>query len=133
MVTDGVVVKPPQVGERTLLQVPALGAHLPAVIEPPNQIGEGAAGVGKAYFEPLEAIEHATEDQLGGGDRRIEWIAEQVGKEIRPQSLRADDLEWMQKNRQAKILEPFVDREKHRIREFPIENPRRQVDSLDAA
>src|SRR5256712_6856769 len=80
-VTDGVVGEAPQVGpERPLGLVLVLRAHALAVLHAPGEIRNRAAGVGQEHVQPGKPVENATQDEMGGGDGRVERIAEHVGQ-----------------------------------------------------
>src|SRR2546426_1110299 len=44
----------------------------------PGEIRNRAAGVGQEHVQPGKPVENATQDEMGGGDGRVERIAEQV-------------------------------------------------------
>jgi len=106
-VADGVVGEATEIGrERTARSLPRLGPHALAVPEPPDEVGEGAARVGKAHLQARERVEDAAEDEVGGGDRGVERVAELhdprdviVHGKKRFSSFRDTDLEFVLRRR----------------------------------
>src|SRR5712691_13321019 len=72
-VADGVVGEAPQVrAERTLGLVLVFGPHALAVLHAAGEVRDGAAGVRQQHVQSREAVEHAAEDEMGGGDGGVE-------------------------------------------------------------
>ena len=76
--SNGVVVKPPQVVDGRSLQVSAFRTQPPAVRYPTNQIGECPSGMRQAKRKPGKAVEDLAEDKMRGRNRRFSGVADKV-------------------------------------------------------
>ena len=108
-VADRVVIEAAQVIDRRVLDVFQVGALFPAPVEPSDEPGKRASRVGQADNEPGESIEHTSEDEVRGGDRRLERVAEQVSEIVGAQTFVADHLDRVQKERQSARLDALID------------------------
>src|SRR5262249_37947604 len=95
---DGIVSEASEVSQRRLLHRLALLAHLPAVVDPADEIGKRSSGVRQADIEIGKAIEQSAKDQVGGGDCGIKRISQKVMQVVARESLRPDNVERMEKN-----------------------------------
>src|SRR5258706_77252 len=108
-VAHRVVVEAAQVLDRRALDVLQIGALFPAPVEPAHEPRKGAARVGKADDELGKPVEHTPKDEVRGGDRRLERVAEQVGKVVGAQTLVPDHLDRVQDKRQSALLDALID------------------------
>ena len=93
------------------MKVLAFTADLVAVIEPADEVGQGAAGMGQAHLEVGHLVEHAAENQIRRRDRGIEGIAEQIGQVERTEPfMPADHRQRVQEQGQAVLGNPPEDR-----------------------
>ena len=81
------------------------------MVQAADEKRKGTAGGRQAYLQLRETVGHTAEDQMGGGDAGVKRVAEKVEQVIGPQALHADDLEGMQEERQAGVLQHLVDGE----------------------
>src|SRR2546422_1876094 len=110
-VADRVVGEAPQIRvEGAPGHALGLGPHLLAVGEPADEIRHGAAGVRQADLEVREAVEHAAEDEVRGGDGGVERVAEEVVQVETAQTVGADDGERVQQDGQPPGLARREDR-----------------------
>src|SRR3989442_2874018 len=63
-------------GDRPARAIASFGPHALTALEAPEEVRERTARVRQAHLELRAAIEDAAEDQVGGGDRGVEGIAE---------------------------------------------------------
>src|SRR5258706_465169 len=108
-IADRVVIEAPQVLDRRALDVLQIGALFPAPVEPAHEPRKGAARVGQADDELGKPVEHSPEDEMRGGDRRLERVAEQVSEVVGTQTLVPDHLDRVQKKRQSARLDALID------------------------
>src|SRR5437899_11824026 len=82
-----------------------LRTNLCAVIDSSDQHGERAAAMRQADLQFRMAIQHAAKDQVAGGQRGVEWIAQKIRKIPRFCALASDCLQRMQEHRQSQLLD----------------------------
>src|SRR3990172_4137090 len=109
----------------------SLRPHVPAVVETGEREREGAAPVGEGDAEIGEALEHAAEDELGDGERRLQRIADDEGKVVLGQPLLADERRRrVHEDRQPEVAAGREERKEHGIVEVA---PARTGADLDGA
>ena len=82
-ITDGVVIKPPQVFRRPLLDFLEILAHHPAALQPPYQPGKGPARVRQHESQLGESIQGAAKNQMRRSNCRFHRITDEVGQVMR--------------------------------------------------
>src|SRR5882724_12878629 len=117
-VAHRVVVEAAQVLDRRALDVLQIGALFPAPVEPSDEPGKRASRMGQADDEPGESIQHTPEDEMRGGDRRLERVAEQIREVVGTQTLVPDHLDRVQKKRQYARLDALIDRQERSVRQI---------------
>src|ERR1700693_1883612 len=81
VVADDVVAEAAEIGAEGLLRpVFRFRPHALDVKEAAVEVRHGAARVGQAAFELRQPVEDASEHQVRGGDRGVEWVAEEVAE-----------------------------------------------------
>ena len=108
-VADGVVVKVAQVFGGAELARIGLAALVVAALQAADQVGECAAGMRQHPGDFREAVEHAAENQVAGGDGRLKRVAQEVVQIEFFQALGADDFGRVQEYRQPGRLDGGVD------------------------
>src|SRR6266436_754310 len=114
-VAHRVVVEAAQVLDRRAFDVLQIGALFPAPVEPAHEPRKGAARVGKADDELGKPVEHTPKDEVRGGDRRLERVAEQVGEVVGAQTLVPDHLDRVQEKWQSARLDALIDGEERSV------------------
>jgi hypothetical protein len=129
---DGVIGEAAQIAARRLRELLGFLAHLPAVIDAPDQDRQRATRMRQVDVQVGVAVEHAAEDQVARGDRGVERIAEQIGEIEALHALATDGLQRMQEHRQAELLDPREDRLEGRIVEIAVVDVGAHVDAAHA-
>src|SRR4030095_16764715 len=105
--------------------------HVPAVVEAGKREGEGAAPMRERDAEIGQALEHAAEDELGDGQRRLQRIADDEGKVVLREPLLAHEgIGRVHEHRHPEIAAGREEREERRIIEVA---PARAGADLDRA
>ena len=85
------------------------------MVEAPDGEGHIAAGVGEADLQLREPVEHAAEDQRGGGDGRLQRVADEVHQVVAGERLADAVVEGVQQDEGAKRLRCLENREERRV------------------
>ena len=82
-VDEGIEIEPLQIGRRHLLQVlAAIRPRRGGVVDAPGISRQQTAAMGDDDLEAGILIEDAAKDQMMHGDRRIEWVADDIGEVV---------------------------------------------------
>src|SRR5882757_9645953 len=131
-VADRVVIEATQVIDRRVLDVLQIAALFPAPVEPSDEPGKRASRMGQADDEPGESIQHTPEDEMRGGDRRLERVAEQIREVVGTQTLVPDHLDRVQKKRQSARLDALIDGQERSVRQILSTNLGGYVEAAQA-
>jgi hypothetical protein len=78
------------------------------------------------------AVEHPSKDEVRGGDRRVDGVAEKVVEIENAEALATDRLQWMQKDRQIEAFNPRQNGLEHGIVEIVAVDVGDPVDAAQA-
>ena len=129
---DGVVGEAAQIAARRLRKVLGLFPDPPAVVDAADQDRQRAARMRQIDLQVGMAVEHPAEDQVAGGDRGVDRVAEQIAEVEALHALAADGLDRMQEHWQPELLDPGEDRFEQGVVEVAIVDVGAHVDAAHA-
>src|SRR5439155_2622656 len=91
------------------------------VVEAADVVRQEAVAMNEYYGEFGESVQRSAEDQAGGGQGRLERIADQVVQVVAPEPLDRLEQERMQHDRSGEIRGRLPERVEGRIAERPAE------------